>query len=1409
MTDPEPSDSAASDDSTDQPVRVVGIGSSAGGLVALRTLIAHLPESGRNAYLIAQHLSPHYQSMLTELLARDGGNLKFQEITSGIIPEAQTVYITPPGHDLTLRDGVLMLTDSSHSIGPKPSVDHLFISLANEQGDNAVGIILSGTGSDGAHGIRAIKSHGGLTFAQIPETADYDGMPNAAIQSGNVDLVLSPEDIGRELGRLSGGAVLPVVLEQASDLGQILKLINARFGVNFEQYKESTIGRQLARRMSTLEIDSVSDYLEHIKQNEAESHHLFQSFLISVTAFYRDEEVWVALRELMEARISNAATDVPVRAWIAGCATGEEAYSLAIALIDIMDGLGVSRPIKVFATDIDERALEHARLGIYPELQVERLEESVRQKHFTREGRYYKVTKDLRDRVVFARHNLASDPPFFGLDLISCRNVFIYLKSELQAELLKIFKQALLPGGVLALGKAENITDNTRFRAHADVKGVYTAKRTDRELPVARSAYQLAPTFRSRVADQTPVLPSASDVARNKLVEQHAPMSVLLDRDFTCAHLFNGVEKLLKLHEGLPELGLFALLPSDMRAPVRALLNRAKRINADEQVFSMAIEQMIDPTMPASLRCSVVAIEDPVTGDTMQLLSFEPLDQVVARPIVENAMSGEDIQVVERELADTRENLHAIIEDMETANEELQALNEEMQASSEELQSSNEELHTTNEELQSTNEELQTVNQELQVRTSELAAINTYLENLQSAIDLPLVVVNSDLHVLRYTPPLTRLFQILMTDIGRPLGTLKAAVELNNLDSDIRRVMSDMSEYTEQFSDGKTQWLMRINPYFDGKHEVSGAVLTFTDTTELLAVRADLADRTAALESVTDGLILVDVVDETQPIVYASTTFLSLTGYSRSEVIGRNCKLLQGEDSDPLAVESMRQAIAQGKPATVEIVNYRKDGTQFWNQLRLAPVKDHDGEVTHYAGMQTDVSQRKQEELDTARRANYDALTGLHNRSMLMDGLDSALAQAARHDDSVYVLFIDLDGFKEINDTLGHATGDELLTEVASRLSAAVQDDGIVARFGGDEFVVLLREVSGLDVVIRIVQAILFGLRQPMSLQGSVEKITASIGVATYPVDGQSAEDLMQHADAAMYRAKAAGRDGFAFYQPVLNAEAIALASIKRAIFSGLDMNEFEIHYQPIMDVESLSIVGAEALLRWRHPERGLLRPDEFISIAEQTGQIVPLGNWVLQRAVRQLHNWEGVVDEDFRIALNLSAQQLHATDLPDVVKSLPADAVKRLDFEIAESVLMDKPERVLEALSKFSDRGVQICLDNFGSKLSSMRLLLDFPFDAVKIDRQLLHAVGSDSGSSALFESIFTVARGVAIDVFVEGIETAEHLAMVRKHACRRAQGFRFSEPLTPDSFETYYRTLGERRLEKSGASRDSAPCE
>jgi len=728
VTDPEPSDSATSDDSTDQPVRVVGIGSSAGGLIALRTLIAHLPESGRNAYLIAQHLSPHYQSMLTELLARDGGNLKFQEITSGIIPEAQTVYITPPGHDLTLRDGVLMLTDSSHSIGPKPSVDHLFISLANEQGDNAVGIILSGTGSDGAHGIRAIKSHGGLTFAQIPETADYDGMPNAAIQSGNVDLVLSPEDIGRELGRLSGGAVLPVVLEQASDLGQILKLINARFGVNFEQYKESTIGRQLARRMSTLEIDSVSDYLEHIKQNEAESHHLFQSFLISVTAFYRDEEVWVALRELMEARISNAATDVPVRAWIAGCATGEEAYSLAIALIDIMDGLGVSRPIKVFATDIDERALEHARLGIYPELQVERLEESVRQKHFTREGRYYKVTKDLRDRVVFARHNLASDPPFFGLDLISCRNVFIYLKSELQAELL-----------------------------------------------VARSAYQLAPTFRSRVAEQTPVLPSASDVARNKLVEQHAPMSVLLDRDFTCAHLFNGVEKLLKLHEGLPELGLFALLPSDMRAPVRALLNRAKRINADEQVFSMAIEQMIDPTMPASLRCSVVAIEDPVTGDTMQLLSFEPLDQVVARPIVENAMSGEDIQVVERELADTRENLHAIIEDMETANEELQALNEEMQASSEELQSSNEELHTTNEELQSTNEELQTVNQELQVRTSELAAINTYLENLQSAIDLPLVVVNSDLHVLRYTPPLTRLFQILMTDIGRPLGTLKAA----------------------------------------------------------------------------------------------------------------------------------------------------------------------------------------------------------------------------------------------------------------------------------------------------------------------------------------------------------------------------------------------------------------------------------------------------------------------------------------------------------------------------------------------------------------------------------------------------------------------------------------------------------
>lgn len=1399
MTDQESMPDSDRELTIDQPFRLVGIGSSAGGLHALRTLIAHLPESANIAYLVAQHLSPHYQSMLTELLARDGGPLRFVEIASGTVPEPRTVYITPPGYDLTLRDGVLMLTESAHSIGPKPSVDHLFISLANERGDEAVGIILSGTGSDGAHGIRAIKSHGGLTFAQIPETADYDGMPNAAIQSGNIDLVLSAEDIGRELHRLSSGSALPVVLEQPTDLAQILKLINARFGVNFVQYKESTIGRQLARRMATLEIERVSDYLEHIKVSEVEAQQLFQSFLISVTAFYRDEEVWVALRESMESRIANVgktADEVPVRAWVAGCATGEEAYSLAITLIEILEKLGESRPIKIFATDIDERALEFARLGVYPELQVERLDESVRRRYFTHEGRYYKVTKALRDCIVFARHNLATDPPFFGLDLVCCRNVFIYLKPELQHDLLKVFKQALLKNGVLALGQAEHVEDTTRFRAHGAVKGIYTAKHTDRTQPVGRIGYPPIPAYRHRVADRKQPLPSSADVARDKLLALHAPMSVLVDRDFICVHLFNGIEKLLTLHEGLPELGLFTLLPSNMRPSVRALLNRARRINADDQVFSMAVEQFVDPKMASSLRCSVVAIEDPVSGDDMQLLSFEPLDQDVKDPVTEGSLSNEDIQLVERELADTRENLHAIIEDMETANEELQALNEEMQASSEELQSSNEELHTTNEELQSTNEELQTVNQELQVRTSELAATNTYLENLQSAIDLPLIVVDVDMHVLRYTPPVTRLFQILLTDIGRPLGTLKAALELGNLDSDIRCVMRDMNEYTQQFSDGETRWLMRINPYFDGSREVSGAVLSFTDTTELYTVRADLAERTAALESVTDGLILVDVTEGEQPIVYASSAFLRLTGYSRSEVLGRNCRFLQGENSDPSAIDSIRQIVAQRKSATIEVLNYRKDGSEFWNELRLAPVLDANGEVTRYAGMQTDITQRKQDDFNKEKRANFDALTGLCNRSLLIETLSSAVSLAARHDESVYVLFIDLDGFKDINDTLGHACGDEVLTEAASRLSAAVRASDVVARFGGDEFVIVLRETSGLDEVIRIVQAVLFSLRQPFTLQSTAQKLSGSIGVSTFPVDGKSADELIQHADAAMYRAKEAGRDGFAFFQPVLNAEAVALSSIKRAIFAGLDMNEFELHYQPIMDVQTLSVVGAEALLRWQHPERGLIGPDEFIPVAEQTGQIVPLGNWVLQRAVRQLHNWEGVVDENFRVAVNLSAQQLHATDLPDVLCSLPETALKRLDFETTESVFLEKPDRALEALIKFRERGVHISLDNFGTGLSSLRFLLDFPFDAVKIDRNILQSMGSDARDTALVESICSIAHGVSIDVYAEGVETADHLDLLRNLGCRRVQGFRFSEPLTADSFEAFYRASSERAL-------------
>ncbi len=1374
---------------------VVGIGSSAGGLEALRLLIRNLPRTGNYYCLVAQHVSPTHRSMMAELLARDAPDLHFEDAVSGIEPQPRTIYITPPNHDLILQDGRLRLTVPQHEIGPKPSVDHLFLSLAESVGSRAIGIILSGTGSDGSHGVRALRAHGGITIAQKPTSAKYDGMPNAAIQGGNVDLVMLPEEIGPYLSRVMNDGVRPVLepLGKRGPLEQILAMVNTKHQVNFAHYKDNTIKRQLARRMTTLQIKTPEDYLAHLRRTPAEVDRLYQSFLISVTSFFRDPEVWKGMRKILARRLKALPPGTPFRAWIAGCATGEEAYTLAMVLSELAHELDTARPIKIFATDIDDQALDTARHGAYPEVNVNtQVPSALREKYFIQTGRSYRVTKTLRDLVVFARHNLANDPPFVSLELIICRNVFIYFIPTLQAHLHQMFQHALNSGGILLIGPSESIVDSRSFEPLTAQRGVYKriGGRRPGERVLTTSPITPSPRPTLLATNRTDVL-STADLARQEILKNHVPICILIDERLRCLHFFGRTEKLLSITEGLANLDLIALLPDDVRVPVRALLNRAMKEDAAQ---SGVIRRSIESAAGQVMRCSVQQLPGSQSPTTSYLIVFEFLETDRSGRTDPSTLSLNDeirlaTAAMEEELNETRENLQTVVEEVETSNEELQALNEELQANAEELQASNEELQTTNEELQSTNEELQTVNEELQVRTSELASTNSYLENLQAATDLPLIVVDRELRITRFSAPSARIFEILPTDIGRPLTTLKTIVDIAHLEDSVNAVMSNLTAYSEQLADENTTWLMRINPYFDGNHTVSGAVLNFTDVTALADAKQEVAVRNAALQAASaHAMVVVDIAKAGQPIIHATREFCELMGYSRAEVLGRNCRFLQGPDTDPAAVKAIRTAIERGDTLKIEILNYRKDGSSFWNELRLAPVLMPNRKISQYVGLQRDITDSKRNEQSTARRANYDSLTGLTNRTLLINRLDRVIEAAEKHGERCYVLFIDLDGFKEINDSLGHTAGDELLVMAANRLQQCVRENDTVARFGGDEFVIVLASHPALDAAIRVAEQVLASMREPYRLKQGVHRLSASIGIATYPQDGPDSQALIQHADTAMYRAKDNGRNGFAFFQTAMNAEAVSRSSIKQAIFEGLEQHQFDIHYQPVIDVASGQIVSAEALLRWHHPVNGLTLPGSFINIAEETGQILPLGTWVLEQTVKQLHNWRDQIDESFRVSVNISARQLHDPAFQETIEGLPEKLLGMMDFEITESTFLGRHRVVMESLALIRRKGGRISLDDFGTGYSSLQFLLSFPIDALKIDQSFIRTDLSDERNAALVDSIFALSRSIGAEVIAEGVETTEQLNFIRARGCQRAQGFIFSQALPADRFEALY---------------------
>jgi len=900
---------------------IVGVGASAGGVEAFNELLRHIPEGAGLAFVLIQHLDPTHQSYLSEALARST-SLPVHEIQDGMHVAPNHVYVIPSNADVGILKGILALVPRpADERKPHLPIDFFLKSLAADLGNRAIGVVLSGTGSDGAEGLRSIKTGDGITFAQEPGSAKFSGMPEAAVRTGAVDFCLPIPELAKELVRIGRHPFLHgrdaeklETLEDDSELKKVLLLVRSAVGIDFSEYKLAGIRRRLARRLAVRRLATLGEYVRLLRDEPAEVQALFEDILIHVTSFFRDGGAFEKLKEYGFPEIlRQKRRDGTIRIWSAGCSTGEETYSLLIALLEFLAQEDASDvPVQVFGTDISEKAIEKARAGFYPDgalrdVSVERLT-----RFFTKvEGGGYRINKSVRQRCAFVRHDLAADPPFSKLDLVCCRNVVIYFGRDLQKRVLANFHFALNEPGVLLLGYAENIADGTNLFRLIDRENKIFAR------TAAKSVLQRTPA-RDAIPDMLPITelrtPAALDLVRRTeslLLDKYAPPGVIVNGRMEILHFRGRTGPYLEPAPGRPQHDLLNMARKGLVADLRIGIEQARNGRTTVRRSGVRVEQD-----GSTLACDVVvvpvALRPESREDVFAVLFEQPAPPAAPtdgegpqRPLSEaDGVDRKRFGQLEDELKATKEYLRSIIEDHRRANEELLSTNEELVSSNEELQSLNEELQTSKEELQSTNEELSTLNEEMQTRNAELNSANSDLVNVLASVDVPMLIVDGNRRVRRFTPKARPIFNLLPGDVGRPIDHIKQNVVIENLDQKIADAIDTVAPYEEEVLDREGRWYrLQIRPYTTDDKRVDGAVLSVVDIDVLKrAIGAAEWARDYAKATIEALQVPLVVFNEQLDIVSASAAFEENYGVRREALAGQSIHDVLGGvlDTPPL-----------------------------------------------------------------------------------------------------------------------------------------------------------------------------------------------------------------------------------------------------------------------------------------------------------------------------------------------------------------------------------------------------------------------------------------------------------------------------------------------------------------------------
>ena len=954
---------------------VVGIGASAGGVDALCRFFRHLPDEVGMAFVVVLHLSPDHESNLTEILQHETG-LTVQVATDECALQPDHVYVIPPQREMRVDEATLRLSARSSDHRPH-TIDALLGSLAKEYQSQAIGIILSGTGADGTLGLRSIKAYGGIAMVQQPDDAEHAEMPRNALDAGVIDLVRPADELAERLVAYHQNArtihlpdseeALPPV--EQTTLQEIFTELQARTGHDFSHYKRSSVLRRLERRLQVTDVDTLGAYLQVLRDRPGEAQSLYKELLISVTRFFRTPETFETLEDtIIPSLFDGKAPDEEVRVWVTGCATGEEAYSLAMLLHEYVRTLDVPPELQVFATDVDPEGLATARRGVYPptieaDVSDERLDQ-----FFRREDDQYWVTRSLRNSVVFAEHNLIEDPPFSNLDLVCCRNLLIYLDQTMQEYVFRLFHYALNTDGFLFLGPSEAIGPaQSLFSMVDETRSILrrTAGSTDDQsmplFPPSETTLEPAPQ------------PTASATAVQDMAGLHERLlrkqvaSIIVDKTHDIVHLTERAGVFLHHEDGTPTHNLLDKVVPSLRLELRSALYQAfQKGETTERVLS--VSGSTDASGP--VRVQVFPVDDPDRDRSLAQVRLEEVDASALAVGAEETDQESEAEPtkrerdLEKELQDTKEQLQITTEKYETASEEMETANEELMSMNEELQAKNEELQTSKEQLQSVNEELTTTNQQLNAKVEALDQANNDLQNLMEATEVATLFLDQDLKIRRYTPPIADIYSLRASDIGRPITDFTPKIAYEGLVDDAERVLDDQTPIEREVQSENQAWyLMRLRPYRSAAEDVEGAVVTFVDITAQKRAAEKLREERDLVSALIDtaGALIV-VLSEDGSIVRFNTACEEKMGYSATTAEGEDLRDLLVAPTDRNTITTHLEALREGTTGRVDMeLKWVTEGGQF-RIIRgsITALDRPDGAVRHFIVTGTDVTEHRE-----------------------------------------------------------------------------------------------------------------------------------------------------------------------------------------------------------------------------------------------------------------------------------------------------------------------------------------------------------------------------------------------------------------------------------------------------------------